>query len=1338
MSYILPQVQVFQEFRVLPTAVISNLNAFVFGPNYQLYRYGVDSEKAFINVGKYNKDEDTSYAYPMQPAGSVVDQDYVKLYMENVWAEYHQIPASEANPLVVVGKNELNKLRAAPVIGEALAGMDSLTDIVDIGLESAGYFTGGVRLPEDYYFYPVGGADGGGAWSENGHAVNLDAGEDAKIRYVSTENLSGYIDILSNQNPLMAGNWIDGPDGIKLNLSEVNGPTFQAPRRLRFRSSGQEFTVAVNKNNVMPIIDWAVDQKKPLRVKVETGVSGGVSGVDWDPDENILEVTVADGESYDMADLYADLTGSGDQTFDVGGTPPFRSQLGATITPYFVFGDAPAGSEDLVEVLDQADNDIVNEGELIMMRDAYRIRVTPNPYTFAGGNKYNFSSHFNTRGVRVGDRVRYQFTDTGDELREAVTKVVGFEADEIMASISDPKPKETNAETQINSNIAAGGLQIVVPGSDNRRAFDNVNTRVHTLSTSNQKFPGDLSAGVIADNFRVAVTVTGPAGTARATVSNESGTYFRQNVLIEVDPDGAADGMLYLGNNLVIEFHQGNNDVDANFQVGDSYTFDTDVLAPFNAPDLNVMDSGGEYIGYADTTYIVEVVRGGVFNRNLTVVPGITHNDDTELSASINWAEWSGGDVYDEYILRCTVGGSLTEASFALTSQLGDNVPTVGFGGVNVPNVVGRGLSLQFDADPTGGFAVGDYWVVRVNAARPMVRITDSAGIDGTSNLVVPVNEVIAVGGFGATLTFYENLNNEGGFVTGGGLRKGDVYYVPCHAPRAGALKTLVLADDIDNHVVTGIVNGDTNPTPDMLSAWLYLVQLSTEISQRKEQLPPYFNFETSESEVDVKRHIAIQDTSWVDLNGNMPYLPVYHGDLYLEYRALLRTYSDTIHTMEDIADVETRLGTIHPDNPLAQGVYNAIANSGDRSVYYMAVPTADHAGFMRALDRASLNESVYGFAPLTQDRDVLTAVEAHINSMSTEENKRWRIGFFGTAMPTDVSVYDTTKHPSGEIYYATVEDDPRTSGADFSMVRFVTESGDPSTFTHALEDVRVGDKVRINFAQDPWGAVTYGEYTVSELMSNTMIKIDTSLAAPVTIPTKVEVWHDYSVQEMTEAMAAISSSFANRRIYHVFPSLLGAFGVQQTSEFAAAAVAGLCSSVPPQQGLTNIEINGFDDLPMVYSTLNRTQLNLLAGNGTMILMQDVAGGPVYIRHQVSTNTASGDLNQTELSVTKNLDSISYYFARRLAPFIGRYNITPEMLTVIRTQIDDGLFFLGAFTGIGLLGPQIILEGDPARGITGTSIERVEQHPTLMDHVVAVVNVRLPYPLNVIQLHLVV
>ena len=156
MSYILPQVQVFQEFSVLPTAVVKNLNAFVFGANYQLFRYAEAAEKALVGLGAYDKDADTEYVWPNQPVDSVVDLEYTKLYMEDVWAEYLQIPSGASAPLVMVSAAQRNKLRAAPIIAAAV----NVTSTPSATIASGGYFTGHVGLPEDYYFYPVGGATG--------------------------------------------------------------------------------------------------------------------------------------------------------------------------------------------------------------------------------------------------------------------------------------------------------------------------------------------------------------------------------------------------------------------------------------------------------------------------------------------------------------------------------------------------------------------------------------------------------------------------------------------------------------------------------------------------------------------------------------------------------------------------------------------------------------------------------------------------------------------------------------------------------------------------------------------------------------------------------------------------------------------------------------------------------------------------------------------------------------------------------------------------------------------------------------------------------------------------
>jgi hypothetical protein len=233
-----------------------------------------------------------------------------------------------------------------------------------------------------------------------------------------------------------------------------------------------------------------------------------------------------------------------------------------------------------------------------------------------------------------------------------------------------------------------------------------------------------------------------------------------------------------------------------------------------------------------------------------------------------------------------------------------------------------------------------------------------------------------------------------------------------------------------------------------------------------------------------------------------------------------------------------------------------------------------------------------------------------------------------------------------------------------------------------------------------------------------------------VPVASRIEAYHPLSVAEQATAVKNMATAYYNRRAYLAFPADLWNAGVLYTSEFAAAAIAGLCSSVVPQQGLTFTQLVGFDDLPTVYSTFNAAQLDEIASGGTFIVMQDMVGSQVYVRHQISTKASGGNLNETELSLVKNLDAISYFFAGQLTQYIGRYNVTPELLTAIRTQVENGLAYLGSLTSVGLLGPMILLEG--------TQVRTIQQHPTLKDHIVIILQVALPAPLNVIEMHIVV
>ena len=230
------------------------------------------------------------------------------------------------------------------------------------------------------------------------------------------------------------------------------------------------------------------------------------------------------------------------------------------------------------------------------------------------------------------------------------------------------------------------------------------------------------------------------------------------------------------------------------------------------------------------------------------------------------------------------------------------------------------------------------------------------------------------------------------------------------------------------------------------------------------------------------------------------------------------------------------------------------------------------------------------------------------------------------------------------------------------------------------------------------------------------------------------KVVHMYTGNEVAEKVAALSRNFADRRIYNVFPQtvtkLIDGDSVVVDGCFAAAAVAGLCSSTLPQQPLTNMAINGIDDVPETYMNYDNTQLNTMAAGGTFIIAQDLQYDQVYVRHQVSTAAYESNLLTRELSITKNVDSISYYLAESCKDLIGKYNVSPALIRLVNNRITTAITELERDTEDSLYGPQLLADG--------TEIISIAEHPSLSDHVEAYLRISPPKPFNNLDIHLTV
>lgn len=639
----------------------------------------------------------------------------------------------------------------------------------------------------------------------------------------------------------------------------------------------------------------------------------------------------------------------------------------------------------------------------------------------------------------------------------------------------------------------------------------------------------------------------------------------------------------------------------------------------------------------------------------------------------------------------------------------------------------------------------------------PEVTVTTVKGLDSSGPTVVTgVNTAVPVGTYGMECQFKDcgNLpdsisvseNDETGMGNDAlaGLRKGDKFYITVTSGQNGPIRTLILRDDLPKQI--------RNVTD--LDLRLFIAK-TIEVTKNRLSAPPLVNYELEETQLIVKSGITAYDSSWTDNGVELPLVvfdgraqsttnAVAYGIQYIEYREWLFDLADEINFIDDAADLDQIPGQLDELNPLKWGVYRALQNANGTRVAYTAVgdPT-DLDSWQNVLERVKGRDDIYNFVPLTTDtpartaREVLNLFQAQVASESSPEQGNWKAMFVNLKAKTakmvvgksdaDTQLLRPTSIDGGFVL-ATIEDNPEASDIQYTLLSVPANNSGFITY-----GVRPGDVVRFLFTIDAFGATTYREFIVDQVLSQNSLLLLTGHSDPITVPQKMEIWHTLNKNEIVEDLKDQAQSFADRRVVAVWPDVVGTGGNAQDGVFLACALAGLASGVVPHQGLTNVEISGFDDLAArTKDFFSSSQLDDLASGGVWIGTEDRDGTP-HTRHALTTSTI--DLNRKEEMIRRNVDSISYLFLRRLRPFIGRTNATPTMLRKLRYEVLRIIKFLKNNGYTEELGPQLI-EGTIALDNDGNEILRI--HPLAADRVEIVLNLTVPAPLNNIELHLVV
>jgi len=632
-------------------------------------------------------------------------------------------------------------------------------------------------------------------------------------------------------------------------------------------------------------------------------------------------------------------------------------------------------------------------------------------------------------------------------------------------------------------------------------------------------------------------------------------------------------------------------------------------------------------------------------------------------------------------VIRAT--GTAGSNSVAISAYTGTGNAT---SGSNVLTVVTSPTNLN----------VGDVVSIAGAGASGTALSSTILSISGAS-VTIADTAVTTSGSAAITSSSFNNLNQTSSTLR---VEPGDAVVITYGST---VFNTTVMAITSTNNVVTALKTSDVMPVG---------ITTPFTISVRKTYnnllLPTVLSGHTNYSTANT----ASAGTVLINPLPVVSYGTVVSGRVHTEYRALRTDLSGSVLDINSIDDQVGVLGEASDRNPLALGVNLALANTVGR-IRAIALESDDLTGYLGALDLAE-NVRLYAITPLTQKVDILAAVQQHVQQLSTPEQASWRMALVNTAIPT-VSYIGQF---SPDLVNANGGNNTIANGTG----SYVLTSSNSQFIS---DGVVPGDIVNITAIST--GAPAYTTATITSVISNQQVGIAGAPSGATAVSFYVS--RNLTRSQQSDAVIAASTTFGSNRIVHVQPDLAGVTidGVVKylPGYYICAAMAGLVSGLPAQQGLTNIGLAGIADVKHSNFYFTRAQLNNMAGAGTLLVVQEAAGTIPYIRHSLTTDMTV--LQYREVQQVKNIDFLSYYFYDKLKGFVGRYNITPDTLQILRTTINA--------SGKLLQGKTLPKIGAP---LLDFQIKTLKQDAANKDHVIIELPVVIPTVMNYIDLYLMI
>jgi hypothetical protein len=400
------------------------------------------------------------------------------------------------------------------------------------------------------------------------------------------------------------------------------------------------------------------------------------------------------------------------------------------------------------------------------------------------------------------------------------------------------------------------------------------------------------------------------------------------------------------------------------------------------------------------------------------------------------------------------------------------------------------------------------------------------------------------------------------------------------------------------------------------------------------------------------------------------------------------------------------------------------------------AAPMGTTTAHLNALNYLE-SKDVYAIAPMTDDPFVQQLYSAHVESMSTPEQRGERICFLWQGVPTraqDTSILaGSDAEVNGTANSITLGSTPIEGLAALGL--------DPS-------DLSLDDNVYLELVVVQLGETNVFKFSVSQANGTALILRSTFAADENTdgfFDTPDLDWTDddnlsgmtfvlkqrgerllITGTEIPDRNAIATTAAAQGEAYNSRRTFLLFSGNVDTSidgvvtpvpgYYACAAIAGMVAELAPQQPFTRVSMTGVSRVYGTDDTFSENQMDTIADGGRYILINQ--GGRIASRHQRSTRSSS--IEARELSITKAIDFLAKGLRATNRVYIGRYVINPGFIDQL-VMSNEGFLARTVQAGV----------------VNGAALNSVLQDSNAPDTVLIEVTVAPAYPCNKIRITIV-